>query len=166
VTRVMVSRPLESPRKSAYEPFHKHVHNIYSIPPTFILQGCTDLRSVTWTKVSLKDAKILATPKTSSPVVLLALCKPRTISQKQEAERKRGRYWEEILGKCGIFTISDLGAKGDVLLGGACSFLWRHGEFVVLCNLLQYLRDRKFVVFRRINCVEILVTPRLCHGEH
>lgn len=28
----------------------------------------THLRSVTWTKVSLKDAKIRATPKTSSPV--------------------------------------------------------------------------------------------------
>jgi hypothetical protein len=75
VTRVMVSRPLESPRKSAYEPFHKHVSPNISI---FIFQGCTDLRSVTWTKVSLNDAKILATPKTSSPVVLLALCKTRT----------------------------------------------------------------------------------------
>lgn len=30
-------------------------------------QGLTNLRSVTWTKVSLKEAKIRATPKTSSP---------------------------------------------------------------------------------------------------
>jgi hypothetical protein len=67
--------------------------------------------------------------------------------------------------KWDIFTISDLGAEGDVLLGGACSFLWRHNEFVVLCDLLQYLGGRKFVDFRRINCVEILVTPRLCHSE-
>jgi hypothetical protein len=82
VTRVMVSRPLESPRKSAYEPFHKHAQYIYANVPIFIFQGCTDLRSVTWTKVSLKDAKILATPKTSSPVGLLALRNTRTIAQK------------------------------------------------------------------------------------
>jgi hypothetical protein len=93
VTRVMVSRPLESPRKSAYEPFHKHVYDIYSNPATFILQGCTDLRSVTWTKVSLKDAKILATPKTSSPVVLLALINPRSTFRVRGCE-KRGRDWE------------------------------------------------------------------------
>ncbi len=44
-----------------------------------------------------------------------------------------------IRGKWSLFTISDLGAEGDVLLGGACGFLWRHGEFVVLSDLLLYL---------------------------
>lgn len=37
------------------------------------LQGLTNLRSVTWTKVSLKEAKIRATPKTSSPVKMEGL---------------------------------------------------------------------------------------------
>lgn len=85
---------------------------------------------MTWTKVSLKDAKILATPKTSSPVALLALCNAKT------ADGKGGDIAGSRLGKSleewEIFTISDLGAEGDVLLGGACSFLWRHGEFMVL----------------------------------
>jgi hypothetical protein len=141
VTRVMVSRPLESPRKSAYEPLHKHVYDIYSNPAIFILQGCTDLRSVTWTKVSLKDAKILATPKTSSPVVLLALINPRS-AFRARGYGKRGRDGG-IWGRGNLFTISDLGAEGDVLLGGACSFLWRHGELVMLSDLLLYLRDLK-----------------------
>jgi hypothetical protein len=100
------------------------------ILPVFSVQRCTDLRSVTWTKVSLKDAKILATPKTSSPVALLALCNAKT------ADGKGGDIAGSRLGKSleewEIFTISDLGAEGDVLLGGACSFLWRHGEFMVL----------------------------------
>jgi hypothetical protein len=58
VTRVMVSRPLESPRKSAYEPFHKHVYDMYSNSPSIqcskvygpeigdmdegIVEGCED----------------------------------------------------------------------------------------------------------------------------
>jgi hypothetical protein len=95
----MVSRPLESPRKSAYEPFHEHVHDLYSNPPRFSLQGCTDLRSVTWTKVSLKDAKILATPKTSSPVLLLAL------HQNSKAMIVRGRNREEFARR-GIYLPS------------------------------------------------------------
>ena len=119
-----------------------HSTNMYMICipilPVFSLQGCTDLRSVTWTKVSLKDAKILATPKTSSPIVLLALYNAKT------ADGKGGDIAGSRLGKSleawEIFTISDLGAEGDVLLGGACSFLWRHGEFVVLGDLVQYFR--------------------------
>jgi hypothetical protein len=39
----------------------------YTTTPYESIHGYTDLRSVTWTKVSLKDAKIRATPKTSSP---------------------------------------------------------------------------------------------------
>jgi len=61
VTRVMVSRPLESPRMLAYEPFP--VCCIYGTA-ALLAHGNTYERSVTWTKVSLKDAKILATPKT------------------------------------------------------------------------------------------------------
>jgi len=41
-----------------------------------------------------------------------------------------------------MITISDLGAKGDVLLGGARSFLWRHVESVVLGDLFQRLRGK------------------------
>lgn len=48
-----------------------------------------------------------------------------------------------ICEKGNIFTISNLGAEGDVLLGGACSFLWRHGEFVVLSDLLLFKRKQK-----------------------
>jgi len=61
VTRVMVSRPLESPRMLAYEPFLCMFVYTGILPPA---HGYTYERSVTWTKVSLKDAKILATPKT------------------------------------------------------------------------------------------------------
>jgi len=63
VTRVMVSRPLESPRMLAYEPSLVCIYiSSWAIPPP--AYGNTYERSVTWTKVSLKDAKILATPKT------------------------------------------------------------------------------------------------------
>ena len=68
----------------------------------------SDLKSVTWTKVSLKEAKIRATPKTSSPAVIVRndFCGGRTL----------------------VFTFSDLWPERDVLCGGAFDlFLWRHG---------------------------------------
>jgi hypothetical protein len=50
-------------------------------------------------------------------------------------------------GNWDLRTISDLGAEGDVLLGGACGFLWRHGEFAVLSDLLLYLGGLKVRLF-------------------
>ena len=73
VTRVIVSRPLESPKMSAYgiTPYITVFYPYYME---------TNLRSVTWTKVSLNEAKMRATPKTFSPVVrMLAVIVPNTV---------------------------------------------------------------------------------------
>jgi hypothetical protein len=55
----------------------------------------------------------------------------------------KGFRWSgvEVEGSVGsvaelrYITISDLGAEGDVLLGGTRSFLWRHGGFTVCCMI-------------------------------
>jgi hypothetical protein len=70
---------------------------------------------VTWTKVSLKDAKIRATPKTNSPRSLSAL--------------------DIFMGSWKFRTISDLGTEGDVLLRGTDGFLWRHGALLSMLQL-------------------------------
>jgi hypothetical protein len=58
-------------QKSAFEPAHKY--NFPKFKSHLLIQGFTYERSVTCTKVSLKDAKIRATPKTSSPAIWLEL---------------------------------------------------------------------------------------------
>jgi hypothetical protein len=65
---------------------------------------------VTWTKVSLKDAKIRATPKTNSPSGVSAL--------------------DIFMGSWKFHTISDLGTEGDILLRGTGGFLWRHSALL------------------------------------
>ena len=93
VTRQIVSRPLESPRVLAYE----------TIQFVFITKGGdllalerfqgtdqTDLRSVTWTKVSLKEAKIRATPKTFSPVTISQSSRTELIDRPSEPSRTWG----------------------------------------------------------------------------
>jgi hypothetical protein len=80
--------------------------------------GLTNLRSVTWTKVSLKEAKIRATPKTSSPVEafllvfqLFCFC-----------------YHQSFIVE-GSHTIANGGSEGDVLLGSTGGgLLGRHFE--------------------------------------
>lgn len=71
----------------------------------------TNLRSVTWTKVSLNEAKIRATPNTSSPIEI-----NWTLSKG--------------VGEC-MLTFADLGAERDVLGGGALDLLFgRHDHGV------------------------------------
>ena len=70
---------------------------------------------MTWTKVSLKDAKIRATPNTSSPFGVSAL--------------------DIFMGSWKFRTISDLGTEGDVLLRGTDGFLWRHGDLLSMLQL-------------------------------
>lgn len=76
--------------------------------------------------MSLKEAKIRATPKTSSPVKIamrrqfhdafsLLLQRPQLPSEGQV-----GVVW--------FLTLTDVGAQGDVLLGGADGLLGRHLE--------------------------------------
>jgi hypothetical protein len=78
-----------------------------------VFYDCTDLRSVTWTKVSLKDAKMRATPKTSSP--------------EDWVRDMSNRIWLDL-------TFSDLGTQRDVLGGGALDLLLgRHLDEVVEC---------------------------------
>lgn len=67
--------------------------------------GLTYDRSVTWTKVSLKEAKIRATPKTSSP----------------EKNRQYGQADKKVVDL--VLTIADLGTKRHVLNGLGCGFL-------------------------------------------
>jgi hypothetical protein len=70
----------------------------------------TNLRSVTWTKVSLKEAKIRATPKTISPVTNKVNNSEFTIA-------------------FGAQTFANLRAEGDILRGGAFDLLFgRHFE--------------------------------------
>lgn len=70
--------------------------------------------------MSLNEAKIRATPKTSSPVA--------EVSKSFAKLRFRGgvllenAHFQNWIER----TISDLGAEGDVLLGGSCGFLWWH----------------------------------------
>ncbi len=76
---------------------------------------CTNLRSVTWTKVSLKEAKIRATPKTSSPVAKVSI-------------------WSGESAHSSQLTFSNLRPKRDVLGGSALDLLfWRHTEVVDRC---------------------------------
>lgn len=79
--------------------------------------GLTYERSVTWTKVSLKDAKMRATPKTSSPVLRVSL----------------------IFFLCTFLpvklTLSDLRTKRDVLGGSAFDLLLgRHCDGCLKCQ--------------------------------
>ena len=61
-------------------------------------------RSVIWTKVSLKEAKIRATPKTSSPCTAVSS--------------------SSLVVQCLLFTnLADLGSELDVLLGSAGDLL-------------------------------------------
>lgn len=69
--------------------------------------GRTNLRSVTWTKVSLKEAKIRATPKTRRPIKVLT------------------HLSHHVAGQIGR-TVSGQGAERDVLLGRGGSLLGRH----------------------------------------
>lgn len=80
-------------------------------------QGLTNLRSVTWTKVSLKEAKIRATPKTSSPVKMEGFLSVHYSAPHQGLE-------EFIISR----TLTGLGAEGDVLLSRAGGLLGR-GHF-------------------------------------
>jgi hypothetical protein len=85
VTRQMVSRPLESP-VLACEPL---------LVCIYFYGGCrTHERSVTWTKVSLNEAKMRATPKTSSPVERLGLGLMRSLCSIAYLRALEGR------GKC------------------------------------------------------------------
>jgi hypothetical protein len=70
---------------------------------------------VTWTKVSLNEAKIRATPKTSSPVLKVS-------------------HGVLPIHNCFVFkddgvnrTIAGRRAQGDVLLGSTSDLLGRHG---------------------------------------
>ena len=61
-------------------------------------------RSVMWTKVSLKEAKIRATPKTSSPCAAVSPCR---------------RDFQCLL----VTHLANLGSELDVLLGSAGNLL-------------------------------------------
>jgi hypothetical protein len=92
VTRQMVSRPLESPRRLACEPCSALFSNVQKVSwrggiSSFTYE--TNLRSVTWTKVSLKEAKIRATPKTISPM---------TTDQQGRVEDGSHEYLRELEG--------------------------------------------------------------------
>lgn len=54
----------------------------------FVIQGLTNLRSVTWTKVSLKEAKIRATPKTSSPAKKAGRCQFHDTSEYNSHQKR------------------------------------------------------------------------------
>lgn len=69
---------------------------------------------MTWTKVSLNEANIRATPKTSSPVWGMIY----------ESESCEGIFGAGVGARWGIIlTISNLRTKRDVLGGGALDLL-------------------------------------------
>jgi hypothetical protein len=65
----------------------------------------TNLRSVTWTKVSLKEAKIRATPKTISPITQVSKSGLRTAvmstfaNLRAQGDVLRGRTFDLLLGR-------------------------------------------------------------------
>ena len=81
----------------------------------------TYLRSVTWTKVSLKEAKIRATPKTSSPVdrkhrISAILVQFVRVASFMRASAEKEHSAQQL-------TFTDLRAERDVLGGGALDLL-------------------------------------------
>lgn len=83
-------------------------------------QGLTNLRSVTWTKVSLKEAKIRATPKTSSPVKMEGFVSSHKFTRAGHCDGWTRGDW---------LTLADLRSEGDVLLRRARGLsLGRHVE--------------------------------------
>ena len=92
-------------------------------------------RSVTWTKVSLKEAKIRATPKTSSPV---------------QRWRVSDLLWDELwrFGRReeGL-AFTDLGTERDILGGSALDLLLGRHD----CGLFG---DSRWVVDQKIAEVE------------
>lgn len=79
--------------------------------------------------MSLKEAKIRATPKTSSPVI---------------GGGHVSIYIYTYISWCkSILTVSDLRAEGDVLLGGARCFLGRHVVVSMLLVSVGFARKKK-----------------------